>query len=389
MQSATTQQYTDIQSIDWTGLRALVRVDLNVPMSVAGVCLDDTRLKAALPTVRTILDAGGSVTLIAHRGRPVPGESSAQLSLKPLLQPVSDALKCPVEWVPDWPAVLPTFSNTHVALAENCRFLKGEVENDPVLSQQMASGGDVFVMDAFGCAHRIHASTWGLAAQMPVVCLGVLMVQECQAIERVRSGNDRPTVLVVGGAKIESKLPMIEALLPQIDHVLVGGGVANTLLKASGAEVGQSLVDAQYLVAAEALLKAASSQNVTICLPEDATMRSGSVKPIEQCESADAIFDLGPQTQACYRNHILAARTVIWSGPMGVYEQADFASGSKAVACAMVEATGFTVLGGGDTVACLNQLMPEGLNQIDWISTGGGAFLAALAGHLPISTDLK
>ena len=168
----------------------------------------------------------------------------------------------------------------------------------------------------------------------------------------------------------------------------MGGGVANTLLKASGAEVGQSLVDAQYLVAAEALLKAVSAQNVTICLPEDATMGSGSVKSIEQCESADVIFDLGPQTQACYRNHILAARTVIWSGPMGVYEQADFASGSKAVACAMVEATGFTVLGGGDTVACLNQLMPDGLNQIDWISTGGGAFLAALAGHLPISTDL-
>ena len=375
-------QYLDFNTIDWSGRRVLVRADLNVPMGPSGDIVDQTRLIAILPTLKTILASGGLITLVSHRGRPTAGQFNPDLSMAPLRPVLRKALECEVEWCPHWPYSQPDFKDTSIALVENCRFLKGETTGDTKLSDQMAQLQDYYVMDAFGCAHRQHASVAGIAQSLNHVCLGPLMQKEYTMLDRLKEGQHRPTLLVVGGAKIASKLPVIESLSSHIDAVLFGGGVANTCLAAQGFQVGASLMDEGHLDSAQNLLSQLKSRQVKVYLPDDVMVKSDLIKPVHSLLSDEAIFDIGNKTQSTYRSLILNAQTVIWMGPLGWYEQPPFDQGSQSIAQAMVDTSAFTVLGGGDTVACFNHCFPNALNSVNWISTGGGAFLAGLAGQL-------
>jgi len=364
------------------GRRVLIREDLNAPIK-DGRVVSDKRLQAAVPTLERALTSGARVMVLSHLGRPKEGQFDAAYSLAPVAQSLSALLGRPVPLVADWldgEAPKPG----EIALCENVRFLPGERANDEALAKRMAALCDVFVMDAFGTAHRAQASTHGVAQFAPTACAGPLLIRELEALDRALSDPARPMVAIVGGSKVSTKLEILSALAAKVDILIPGGGIANTLLAARGANLGRSLYEADMLGFASQLLDAEFGE-VSIPLPTDVVVGSsldedakGTVKRIEDIADTDMVLDVGPETAASYARTLGDAGTILWNGPLGVFEHPEFAAGTKIVAAAVAASLAFSIAGGGDTLAAIEQF--DITDRISYISTGGGAFLEYVQG---------
>jgi phosphoglycerate kinase len=369
--------------LDLAGKRVLIREDLNVPLR-DGAVADDTRLRATLPTIRHAADAGGRVLLMSHLGRPTEGEPDPQYSLAPVAAALGDLLGRPVRLVGDWLDGV-ELADGEVALAENVRFNKGEKRDDEALAKRMAALCDVFVMDAFGTAHRAQASTHGVARFAPVACAGPLLVGELDALARALDAPARPMVAIVGGSKVSTKLTVLDSLSRVVDRLIVGGGIANTFIAAAGHNVGKSLYEADLVPEAQRLIAAARDAGGEIPVPTDvvcgkafAADAEAEIKRVEEVADDDLIFDIGPATAQRLAASLAEAGTVVWNGPVGVFEFDQFGEGTRTIANAIAASAGFSIAGGGDTLAAIAKY---GIgDRVSYISTGGGAFLEFLEG---------
>lgn len=367
------------------GLRVLIRVDFNVPIE-HGVVVDDRRIRASLPVIKQALDGGAAVLLMSHLGRPTEGTFAAELSLAPVAEVLGSLLGQAVTLLPDWPYSKAVVAPGEVALCENVRFNIGEKADDEALARRMAEHCDVFVMDAFATAHRAQASTHGIARFAPVACAGPLLQAELQALARVMQHPKRPLVAIVGGAKISTKLPLLKALAEQVDSLIVGGGIANTLLAAQGQPVGASLYESDLVEEAKAILAYAQVCGCQCVLPRDVVVATEvtadahtRVVDNSAVTAEDRILDVGPESCAEVRDIILQAGTVLWNGPLGLFELAPFATGTEALAQAIADSPAYSVAGGGDTLAAAAAFGIS--DKISYISTGGGAFLSYVQGE--------
>lgn len=368
--------------LDIDGKRVLVREDLNVPLA-NGVITSDARIKAALPTIRAALDANAAVLLMSHLGRPVEGKFDPQFSLQPVVDHLASLLGIEVPLIRHWIDGVEVEPGK-VVLLENVRFLPGEKANSESLSRQMAALCDVFVMDAFGTAHRAQASTCGVAEFAAVACAGPLLCTELKALATALKDPARPVVAIVGGSKVSSKLTVLESLAKIVDELIVGGGIANTFIAAAGHNVGGSLYEADMLEMAKSL--AANTDNrANIPLPMDVVVASefsasaaAVTKPISEVGDADLILDIGPEAAKKFSAIIADAGTIIWNGPVGVFEFDQFGAGTRELAKAIAASDAFSIAGGGDTLAAIDKYGVAG--GISYISTGGGAFLEFVEG---------
>ncbi|HHY59362.1 MAG TPA: phosphoglycerate kinase [Clostridia bacterium] len=376
-----------LKDIDVAGKRVLVRVDFNVPME-DGRITDDTRIRAALPTIKYLQEQQGKVILVSHLGRP-KGQVNPKYSLAPVAEALEKLLGRPVVFCPEviGPAVqeeVQKLQPGQVMLLENVRFLPGEEKNDPEVAKGLAALAEVFVNDAFGTAHRAHASTAGVADYLPAAA-GMLLEKEIQIMGDALANPERPFVAILGGAKVSDKIGVIKNLLSKVDHLIIGGGMANTFLKAQGYSVGKSLVEEDKVALAQELLAEAQVKGVAVHLPEDVVVAPSLEQPEARQEVAagsvpedQMILDIGPATARRYQEVIKTARTVVWNGPMGVFEVDAFVKGTEAVAQAMAEVDGVTIIGGGDSVAAVEKMGVA--HKMTHISTGGGASLEFLEG---------
>jgi phosphoglycerate kinase len=379
----------DLSADALRGKRALVRVDFNVPLGDDGSVTDDTRIRAALPTITALLDRGARVVLFSHLGRP-KGKPDAKYSLGPVARHLATLVKHRVTFVEstvgdDAVAATQALQPGEILVLENTRFLKGEEENDPQMARQLGELGDLFVNDAFGAAHRAHASTEGVARHLTPAVAGLLMERELEYLDRALANPKRPFVAILGGSKISGKIDVIDALLPKVDAMLIGGAMACTFFKAMGLEVGRSLVEPDRVQMAGELMERAGTR---IILPHDATVARAIDQPQtartvkrDQIGADDAMYDIGPDTARSYGRAIATAKTVLWNGPMGVFEKPPFDAGTMAVARAMASATtsgATTIVGGGDSAAAVAQIGLE--SKMSHVSTGGGASLEFLEG---------
>lgn len=373
------------------GKRVMIRVDLNVPVKDGRVS-SDARIRAALPTIRDALARGAAVILLSHLGRPKEGCFDPALSLRPVATRLSELLGRAVPLIHDW---LHGFeiAGGEVVLCENVRFNPGEKKNDPALARQMAKLCDIFVMDAFGTAHRAEASTHGVVSFAPVACAGPLLMAEIEALERVMRKPARPVVAIVAGSKVSTKLTILKSLAKQVDQLIVGGGIANTFLAAAGYPVGKSLCEADLIPEARRLT--GKRQRASIPLPVDVVVgkavsasAAATVRAVSEVGPAELILDIGPKTAAGYAKLLSGAGTIIWNGPVGVFEIEQFSKGTRRIAEAVAKSPAFSIAGGGDTLAALDKY---GLtDRISYISTGGGAFLEFLEGRtLPAVAALQ
>ena len=367
-----------MQDQDLRGKRVLIREDLNVPIK-NGVVTSDARIRAALPSIEAARTAGAKVILMSHLGRPVEGEYDPQLSLGPVAEYLSLALGSSVSLVTDWRLGV-ELAEGEVALLENVRFNLGEKSDDESLSRAYAALCDIFVMDAFGTAHRAQASTHGVAKHAPVACAGPLLAGELSALELALSNPARPMVAIVGGSKVSTKLKVLETLSDKVDQLVVGGGIANTFLAANGNTVGKSLCEHDLIPVAQALL-----HKVSIPLPADVVTAKAFSEDAEahlkfasDVTEDDMIFDIGPEAAKQVAEIIAGAGTILWNGPVGVFEFEQFASGTRAVAEAIADSNAFSLAGGGDTLAAIDQF--DIADKVSYISTGGGAFLEYVEG---------
>jgi phosphoglycerate kinase len=365
------------------GKRVLIREDFNVPIA-DGEVTSDARLRAAIPTLRHALDAGARVLLMSHLGRPNEGERDPALSLAPVAKALAGLLGRPVRFHADGldGAIA---EPGEAVLLENVRFLKGEKKDDPALAKRMAALCDIFVMDAFGTAHRAEASTHGIALAAPVACAGPLLTGELDALERALENPKRPLVAVVGGSKVSTKLEVLESLIARVDQLVVGGGIANTFLAATGLAVGKSLHEAAMIDVAKRLLAQAKARGVGIPIPTDvvvahefAATAKATVRAACDVGAGEMILDIGPETAKVVAGIVAKAGTIIWNGPLGVFEFDAFAAGTKALAEAIAASPAFSIAGGGDTVAAIHKFGIA--DRISYISTAGGAFLEFLEG---------
>jgi phosphoglycerate kinase len=369
--------------LDLRNKRVLIREDLNVPLQ-DGAVSSDARIRAALPTIRQAQQQGAKVMLLSHLGRPEEGTIDPTLSLAPVAQRLSELLEQPVPLHKEWLNGVDCAAG-QVVLCENVRFNKGEKRNDPQLAKKMAALCDVFVMDAFGTAHRAEASTHGVAQFAPTACAGPLLVAELDALQRALQQPARPLVAIVAGSKVSTKLTVLESLLSKVDQLLVGGGIANTFLAASGSKIGKSLYEEPMLDTARALLKAAAERGVAIPLPQDVVVAKefSASAPARTCavqsvDSNEMILDIGPATARNWADVLKKAGTIVWNGPVGVFEFAAFAGGTEAIAQAIANSAAFSLAGGGDTLAAIEKFGVE--SRMSYISTGGGAFLEFVEG---------
>ncbi len=368
---------------DLRNKRVLIREDLNVPVQ-EGVVTSDARIRASLATIRYALDQHARVFVISHLGRPKEGEEDPALSLAPVAARLSALLGKPVPLRKQWLDGIDCAPGTAV-LCENVRFIKGEKQDDEALARRMAGLCEVFVMDAFGTAHRAEASTHGVARYAPVACAGPLLVSELQALERALEQPARPLVAIVGGSKVSTKLLVLESLVEKVDQLIVGGGLANTFLAATGVSVGKSLCETEMLDVARRLLAKARARDVQIPLPTDvvvgrefAATAHADVRPVGEVRADEMILDIGPDTAERCGELLGAAGTIIWNGPVGVFEFAQFGEGTRLIAQAIARGKAFSLAGGGDTLAAIEKYGVE--EGISYISTGGGAFLEFVEG---------
>jgi phosphoglycerate kinase len=378
---------------DLRGKRVLIREDLNVPVQ-NGVVTSDARIRAALPTIRYALDQHAKVFILSHLGRPEEGVYDEQFSLAPVAGRLSELLGKPVPLRKDWLNGVDCPAGTAV-LCENVRFNKGEKKDKEDLARKMADLCDVFVMDAFGTAHRAEASTHGVARFARVAAAGPLLVGELEALERALEKPARPLVAIVAGSKVSTKLTVLEALLEKVDKLIVGGGIANTFLAATGVNVGKSLHEADMLDVARKLLQQARAKGTEIPLPTDvvvgrefAATAHADVRPVKAVKPDEMILDIGPDTAEAFSTLLQQAGTIIWNGPVGVFEFDQFGEGTKAIATAIARSKAFSLAGGGDTLAAIEKYGVE--EGISYISTGGGAFLEFVEGkRLPAVAILE
>jgi len=372
-----------LDDLDLSGKRVLVRVDFNVPVR-DGTIGDDTRIRATLNTLHRILRGGGRLILLSHLGRPEEGHFDETFSLRPVADHLADLLKRKVVLCRDWQEQgLP--GGEDIVMLENVRFLKGEKADDEALAKQLAGLCDIFVNDAFATAHRAQASTHGVARFAPVACAGPLLVNEIRALSAAFEHPARPLAAIVGGAKVSTKLTVLESLITNVDQLIVGGGIANTFLAAAGYNVGKSLFESDLLPEAKKLLAEADRQGKHIPLPVDVVCARDfkedaevSTRPVDDVQDDDLILDIGPETIRTYTDVLHKAATIIWNGPVGVFEFPSCSRGTRAVTEAVSNSPAFSVAGGGDTIAAISRF--GSANRISYISTGGGAFLEFLEG---------
>ena len=369
--------------LDLAGKRVLIREDLNVPVK-NGKVSSDIRIQASLPTIQHALNAGAAVMLMSHIGRPVEGEYNPEYSLQPVADHLATLLNKPVRLEKDWLEGI-TISAGEVVLCENVRFNIGEGKDSDELGQKMAALCDIFVMDAFGTSHRAQASTHAIAKFAPISCAGPLLTAELDALGRALRTPEKPVIAIVGGSKVSSKLIVLQALSKKVNQLIVGGGIANTFIAAAGFSVGKSLYEPDLIDEAKQLIanaKAAGSDipipTDVVCAKEFSDTAEATVKDVADIEADDLILDIGPETAAHYASILKSAKTIVWNGPVGVFEIDQFAHGTQTLAYAIAGSDAFSIAGGGDTLAAIDKY---GINdQISYTSTGGGAFLEFLEG---------
>jgi phosphoglycerate kinase len=383
-------KFKKLTDLTVTGKRVFIRADLNVPQDDALNITDDTRIKAALPGIKYALDNGASVMVTSHLGRPTEGEFKPEDSLAPVATRMSELLGKPVRLVANWVDGGFTLKPGEVVLLENCRCNKGEKKSSEELSQKMAKLCDIWVHDAFGTAHRAEATTYGMAKFAPVACAGPCVAAELEALTKALASPARPLLAIVGGSKVSTKLTVLESLASKVDQLIVGGGIANTFLLASGKKIGKSLAEPDLLEQAKAVMA-----KVKVPLPTDVVVAKefkadakATVKSVDDVADDEMILDIGPQSAKALADLIAKAGTVVWNGPVGVFEMDAFAGGTKALAQAVATSKAFTLAGGGDTVSAINVFKIE--DKVGYISTAGGAFLEFLEGKkLPAVAALE
>jgi len=374
--------------LDLASKRVLIREDLNVPIK-DGRVTSDARIKAALPTIQQAVAAGAKVILMSHLGRPTEGEYSSEFSMEPVAKHLSDLLGQPVRLEQSWTSGI-NMNDGDIVILENVRFNPGEKKNDDILAKAYAKLCDIFVMDAFGTAHRAQASTYGVAKYAPTACAGPLLAKELNALAKALAAPTPPVAAIVGGSKVSTKLMVLETLSERVDQLIVGGGIANTFLAAAGKPVGKSLFELDLIPAAQALMK-----KVNIPLPTDVVVgkvfsetAEATVKSVDDVEDDDMIFDIGPDSSAKLAELLQLMGTIIWNGPVGVFEFDQFGEGTKALSLAIAKSPAFSIAGGGDTLAAVDKY--DIADQVSYISTGGGAFLEYVEGkELPAVTMLQ
>ncbi len=377
-----------------SGQRVLIRQDLNVPLE-NGVITSDKRIRASLPTLQYALEAGAQVMVMSHLGRPKEGKPDKMASLASVAERLSELLDKPVRLVTDYLETPPTLADGEIVLLENVRFNTGEKDDDEALSKHYASLCDVYAMDAFGTAHRAQASTHGVGMHAPVACAGPLLAKELDALSSALENPRRPLVAIVGGSKVSTKLTVLETLVSKVDQLIVGGGIANTFIAATGVSVGESLYEKDLTVNANALSKQAKEQGSAIPVPSDVVCAEElkndtevSIRQSDAIQPNDMVLDIGPDTAESYARIIKEAGTIVWNGPVGVFEIDAFGEGTKTLSLAIAESDAFSIAGGGDTLAAVEKYDIE--DQVSYISTGGGAFLEFLEGKtLPAVAMLK
>ncbi len=379
--------------LDLSGKRVLIRQDLNVPVK-NGQVTSDIRIQASIPTIEKALAAGAAVMVLSHLGRPVEGEYDNASSLKPVADRLSTLLGKPVRLEKDWLNGIDIMPG-EVVLCENVRFNVGEEKNSDELGKKMAALCDIFVMDAFGTAHRAQASTHSVAKYAPVACAGPLLASELDALGKALKTPVKPLVAIVGGSKVSTKLTVLKSLSEKVDQLIVGGGIANTFIAAAGFPVGKSLYEADLIEEAQRLIAAAKKAGSDIPIPVDVVCAKefsdtaiATIKKVQDVEADDLILDIGPVTAKQYAEIIKSAGTIVWNGPVGVFEIEQFSHGTQSMAKAIAESSAFSIAGGGDTLAAIDKY---GINdQVSYTSTGGGAFLEFLEGkELPAVAVLK
>ena len=366
------------------GKRVFIRADLNVPQDDAGNITEDTRIRASVPAIRAALDAGAAVMVTSHLGRPTEGVFKPADSLAPVAVRLAELLGQPVELKQDWVDGVDVAPG-QVVLLENCRVNAGEKKNDDALAQKMAKLCDIYVNDAFGTAHRAEATTHGIAKFAPVVCAGPLLAAELDALGKALGAPKRPLLAIVAGSKVSSKLSILKALADKVDHLIVGGGIANTFMKAVGLNIGKSLAETDLVGEAKAIIDMMAARGAIVPIPVDVVCAkafsptaAAVVKNVADVEDDDMILDIGPQTAATLAAQIAEAGTIVWNGPVGVFEFDQFAEGTKTLALAIADSPAFSIAGGGDTLAAIAKYNIT--DKIGYISTGGGAFLEFLEG---------
>lgn len=369
-----------MMDLDLAGKRVLIRADLNVPVK-DGKVTSDARILASLPTIQRCLEAGAKVMVTSHLGRPTEGEYDAQFSLEPVVAYLQNALTCPVRLEKDYLDGLELNAGELVVL-ENVRFNKGEKKNDEALSKQYAALCDVFVMDAFGTAHRAQASTHGVGMFAPIACAGPLLAAELDALGKALTNPARPMIAIVGGSKVSTKLTVLESLAGIADQIVVGGGIANTFIAAEGHDVGKSLYEADLIPTAKDLMSKTDVPVATdvVCAKEFSDSAEATIKAASEIAADDMVLDIGPDSAEELARIIKGAKTILWNGPVGVFEIDQFGKGTEVVARAIAESEGFSIAGGGDTLAAIDKYGIK--DQVSYISTGGGAFLEFVEGKV-------
>ncbi len=383
-----------MMDLDLSGRRVLIRQDLNVPIKDKKVS-SAKRIEASLPSLRLALEAGAKVMVMSHLGRPTEGQPEAEYSLQPVADYMSEALGQPVKLITDYLKQAPALENGQIALLENVRFNAGEKNNDEALSRQYAELCDVYVMDAFGTAHRAQASTHGAGQYAPVAAAGPLLSGELEALGKALDNPARPMVALVGGSKVSTKLTVLESLSKVVDQLIVGGGIANTFIAAQGYNVGKSLYEADLIDTCKSLTAAAEANGGSIPVPIDVVCgkefsesADATLKAVADVANDDMVFDIGPESAEALAEVIRNAGTIVWNGPVGVFEFDQFGEGTKTIAMAIAESDGFSVAGGGDTLAAVDKYGIS--DKVSYISTGGGSFLEFLEGkELPVVAMLE
>jgi phosphoglycerate kinase len=364
--------------------RVFIRADLNVPQDDAGKITEDTRIRASVPCIQMALDAGAAVMVTSHLGRPTEGAFKSEDSLAPVAARLAELLGRAVPLVSDWTGGVEVAAG-QIVMLENCRVNKGEKKCDEALSRQMASLCDIFVHDAFGTAHRAEASTYGIAQYAPIACAGPLLAAEMDAIGKALAAPKRPLIAIVAGSKVSTKLTILEALSSKVDGLIVGGGIANTFMLAAGLKIGKSLAEPDLVDAAKAVIASMKARGAAVPIPTDVVCAKtfsadavATVKAATDVADDDLILDIGPQTASLLASQLMQAGTIVWNGPVGVFEFAAFEGGTKTIAEAIAKSSAFSIAGGGDTLAAIAKYGIE--KDVSYISTGGGAFLEVLEG---------